>query len=453
MGDGEASERAEALTCAEYGYRMEKQMRGSELILYAGFGTDELFHDMAWLMEEYQNEFYNLADRKALGCECVSKLFDLAASHGFYGNIWHCYLANLIVNSENAYSMACEIRGAVKGTLNDAALHDCEILQEFIQYDFTDMIGKLGLTGLGLLLDFTPTDEAGKVYNTRIRDRICEIAAGLGKAGDAVAIKELITRFYGEYGVGRFGLHKAFRVEHTDAGVEIVPILNIQHVYLEDLVGYEIPKQKLIENTEAFVNGKKANNVLLFGDAGTGKSSSIKGILNRYYDQGLRIIEVYKHQFQDLNSVIAQIKNRNYKFIIYMDDLSFEEFEIEYKYLKAVIEGGLEKKPRNVLIYATSNRRHLIKESFLDRDGDDNDLHRNDTVQEKLSLVARFGVTIYFSAPEKKEFQTIVKTLAERNHIRMPEEELLQQANAWELAHGGLSGRTAQQFIDYLLGK
>ncbi len=122
-------------------------------------------------------------------------------------------------------------------------------------------------------------------------------------------------------------------------------------------------RKKLVDNTKAFVEGKKANNCLMFGDAGTGKSSSIKAILNQYYDQGLRMIEVYKHQFQDLNDVIAQIKNRNYKFIIYMDDLSFEEFEIEYKYLKAVIEGGLEKKPKNVLIYATSNRRHLIRET------------------------------------------------------------------------------------------
>lgn len=428
-------------------------MREAELILYGSCCEDELFHNMAWLMAEYQNEFYNQEDKRALGYECIGKLFEIAASHGFYGNIWHCYLADLIVNSENAYSTACEIRGEIQGTLNDAALHDCEILQEFIQYDFADMIRELNLTGMQLLLNYTPMEESGKVYNTRIRDRICEIAKALGSAQSADEIKHLMTQFYGEYGVGRFGLHKAFRIEHTDEGAKIVPILNIQHVYLEDLVGYEIPKQKLIDNTEAFVNGKKANNVLLFGDAGTGKSSSIKGILNRYYDKGLRIIEVYKHQFQDLNSVISQIKNRNYKFIIYMDDLSFEEFEIEYKYLKAVIEGGLEKKPKNVLIYATSNRRHLIKESFKDRDGDDNDLHRNDTVQEKLSLVARFGVTIYFSSPEKKEFQTIVKTLAERNHIDMPEDELLLQANAWELSHGGLSGRTAQQFIDYLLGK
>ena len=172
-----------------------------------------------------------------------------------------------------------------------------------------------------------------------------------------------------------------------------------------------------------------------------------------YSRQGLRIIEVYKHQFKDLNDIIAQIKNRNYKFIIYMDDLSFEEFEIEYKYLKAVIEGGLEKKPNNVLIYATSNRRHLIRETFKDKQDRDEDMHTNDTVQEKLSLVARFGVTIYYGAPTKKEFQQIVKELAKANQIQMPEEELLLEANKWELAHGGLSGRTAQQFIDFLLGQ
>ena len=165
------------------------------------------------------------------------------------------------------------------------------------------------------------------------------------------------------------------------------------------------------------------------------------------------MIEVYKHQFQDLNAVIAQIKNRNYKFIIYMDDLSFEEFEIEYKYLKAVIEGGLEKKPDNVLIYATSNRRHLVRETFSDRAENEDDLHNNDTIQEKLSLVARFGVSIYFGAPTPKEFKEIVKVLAKKQHVMLDEDTLLAEANKWELSHGGLSGRTAQQFINYLLGQ
>ncbi len=223
------------------------------------------------------------------------------------------------------------------------------------------------------------------------------------------------------------------------------------HVYLEDLVGYESAKKKLVDNTEAFIEGRPCNNCLLFGDAGTGKSSSIKGILNRYYERGLRMIELYKHQMKYLSDIIAQIKDRNYRFIILMDDLSFEEFETDYKYLKAVIEGGLEKKPGNILIYATSNRRHIVREKFSDKNERDDDLHTNDTVQEKLSLSYRFGETIFFARPDKKQFDNIVKTLADRYNVSMDEEELLLEANKWELSHGGLSGRTAQQFIDHLL--
>jgi len=184
------------------------------------------------------------------------------------------------------------------------------------------------------------------------------------------------------------------------------PITHTSDVTLDELIGYELQKKQLVENTEAFVEGRRANNCLLFGDSGTGKSTCIKAILNQYYEKGLRLIEVYKHQFQDLSAIIETIKNRNYKFIIYMDDLSFEEFEIEYKYLKAVIEGGMEVRPDNVLIYATSNRRHLIRETWSDRSDMSNDeLHRSDTMQEKLSLVARFGVSINFSKPSQKRFR------------------------------------------------
>lgn len=307
---------------------------------------------------------------------------------------------------------------------------------------------------LKIIMDYKSGNSGGKVFNRRVRDRICDLSRALAATQNVDHFKRTLTQFYKEFGVGKLGLHKAFRVEHPEnSDVEIIPITNIAHVHLDDLVGYEDAKKKLVDNTKAFVEGKKANNCLMFGDAGTGKSSSIKAILNQYYNQGLRMIEVYKHQFQDLNDVIAQIKNRNYKFIIYMDDLSFEEFEIEYKYLKAVIEGGLEKKPKNVLIYATSNRRHLIRETFRDKQDRDEDMHTNDTVQEKLSLVARFGVTIYFGSPDKKAFQEIVRVLAKKNGINMPEEQLLLEANAWELSHGGLSGRTAQQFIDYLAGR
>ena len=428
-------------------------MRTKELMLYKHMEHEELLRDMTFLMENCDSEYYNKEDMTGLLFECVNELLELAAGYGFEGNLWHNYLTFLLVNDENAYSTECEIVGEIEGSINTITLHDFEIFRELFAYDFTILEKALGVNCLSVLMHYENVKGHGKVFNKRIRDRICELSEKLGTCENAEEFKCTMTQFYKEFGVGKFGLHKAFRIEHTEAGADIVPITKIAHVHLDDLVGYEIAKKKLIENTEAFVKGKKANNCLLFGDAGTGKSTSIKAILNQYYDQGLRMIEVYKHQFQDLNDVIAQIKNRNYKFIIYMDDLSFEEFEIEYKYLKAVIEGGLEKKPDNILIYATSNRRHLVRETFRDKSDRDEELHTNDTVQEKLSLVARFGVTIYFGGPSKKEFQQIVKTLAEKNRINMPEEELLLEANKWELSHGGLSGRTAQQFIDYLLGK
>ena len=424
-----------------------------ELIVYKDFEDGRLLHDMAWLMEHYREDAYKEEDKKALLYDCMHRLLEMAGHHGFYGNLWHCYLTNLLVNNENSYSMACEIRGEVEGTINQAVLHDILIFKKFYDYDFADMMQVMDMDCFSLILSYDSCKQGSKVYNTRICKRICDLAVKFTQDHSPEEMKATLTEFYKEYGVGKFGLHKAFRITHDEQGVHIVPILNIAHVRLEDLVGYEIPKKKLTDNTEAFVEGRKANNCLLFGDAGTGKSSSIKAIANKYYEKGLRIIEIYKHQFQDLNDVIAQIKNRNYKFIIYMDDLSFEEFEIEYKYLKAVIEGGLEKKPENVLIYATSNRRHLIKETFADKEGRRDQLHSSDTVQEKLSLVSRFGVTIFFCAPDKKQFQEIVRALAERHQLAMPEEELLLEANKWELAHGGLSGRTAQQFIDYLLGK
>lgn len=428
-------------------------MRINERMLYKHMEYEKALEGMAFLMEEYGSDYYNKEDLKGLLFECVNMILELSESHGFSGNLWYNYLTFLLANDENAYSTACEIAGEVDGSINKAALHDFAIFKELFDYDFKELEERLGVDCIFILTDYENINDRGKVYNKRVRDRICQLGQALGEAEDAEEFKAAVTAFYKEFGVGKLGLHKAFRVEHTEEGTQIVPITKTAHVHLDDLVGYEIAKQKLIDNTEAFVSGRRANNCLLFGDAGTGKSTSVKAILNQYYDRGLRMIEMYKHQFRDLNDVIAQVKNRNYKFIIYMDDLSFEEFEIEYKYLKAVIEGGLEKKPDNILIYATSNRRHLIRETFRDKSDRDEELHTNDTVQEKLSLFARFGVSIYFGAPDKKEFQRIVMRLAQREGIEMEEEELLLQANKWELSHGGLSGRTARQFIDYLLGK
>ena len=428
-------------------------MREQELIVYRDFTDGQILSDMIYLIENYEKEDACKDKMQALFYKCFHELLELAGTYGFYGNLWHCYLSNLLVNNENSYSMACEVVGEVEGTINECVLHDIEIFKELFDYDFTDMLNALNIKDFSLALNYLSSNRESKVYNTRVCARIVELAHRFKEDSTPLEMKKTLTEFYRDYGVGKFGLHKAFRINHTENGPEIIPITNIAHVKLEDLVGYDSAKKKLTDNTEAFVKGKPANNCLLFGDAGTGKSSSIKAIANKYYEDGLRIIEIYKHQFVDLNEVIAQIKNRNYKFILYMDDLSFEDFEIEYKYLKAVIEGGLEKKPKNVLIYATSNRRHLINEKFSERGNADDEVHFRDTMQEKLSLYARFGVTIYFESPSAKEFNNIVSELALRNNIDMPREELLLKANQWELTHGGLSGRTAQQFIQYLLGQ
>ena len=430
--------------------------RIQECILFRGFSDGEILNNMAELINLYESDEEALKAKEDQFFKSINGLVELAGMYGFSGNIWHTYLTFLLVNHENAFSMASEIRGAIKGSINDLAKNDFQIFKELYDFDITVFDRVFGTVCCKVICDYQTPDENSKLFNTRIRDRICQMSKTLAVAKDTEEFMADMVRFYKDFGVGKLGLHKAFRIDHDENGrAVIVPVTRIAHVRLDDLVGYEIPKQKLIENTEAFVRGRKANNCLLFGDAGTGKSSSIKGILNQYYDEGLRIIEVYKHQFVDLNQVIAQIKDRNYKFIIYMDDLSFEEFEIEYKYLKAVIEGGLERKPENILIYATSNRRHLVRERAGDKleVGADDDIHSSDTVQEKLSLVYRFGVRIYFGAPDRKEFHTIVKTLAKRNGITMPEDQLLLEAGKWEISHGGLTGRTAQQFIDHLLGK
>ena len=426
----------------------------SQLLVYRNLPQDNLLETLADICLELDSGDYLREELVADVYQQVHRLLDIGTVYGFDKNLWHNYLTYLLVSCENPFAITCEKVGACEGSVNVLAKHDFEIFRKLFAYDFSEIEKALGISCFSIIENYQAVVKSERRYNKNISEKVQALSARLAQAHDAEEFFVLVTDFYRQYGVGSLGLNKAFRIVHENQrDAELVPISNTEQVSFADLVGYEEQKQRLIANTEAFVAGRPANNVLLFGDSGTGKSSSIKALINKYYDSGLRMIEIYKHQFHDLAPIIAQIKNRNYRFIIYMDDLSFEEFEIEYKYLKAVIEGGLEKKPDNVLIYATSNRRHLIRETFSDKEEVREDMHTSDTVQEKLSLYARFGVSIYFGAPGKKEFQHIVVSLAEKNGITMDEETLLAEANKWELAHGGLSGRTAQQFINYLLGK
>jgi hypothetical protein len=434
----------------------------SKLVIYRNIEQDSILYNLAHIIEDMEKyQLGQCPNNPILKEELISKIYvqinrllELATEYGFDKNLWQNYLAYILATNENPFSITCEKVGARVGTVNEFAKNDFKIFKALFHYDFSKMEEELGLNCFHIILNYQAIVKHDKRYNKNVSDKVRLLSSQIENAGDAEEIFAIVTEFYNQYGVGKFGLNKAFRVNHEGNKVLIQPITNTEEIRLDDLVGYEIQKEKLISNTEAFIEGRKANNVLLFGDSGTGKSTSVKAILNEYYNRGLRMIEIYKHQFQDLSNVIAQIKNRNYKFIIYMDDLSFEEFEIEYKYLKAVIEGGLETKPDNVLIYATSNRRHLIRETWSDRsDISKDELHRSDTMQEKLSLVARFGITINYSAPNQKEFYNIVKELAKQvDSLQLTEDEICAQANIWEMSHGGRSGRTARQFINYLEG-
>ena len=427
----------------------------AKLIMYGDIDETSILYQLGEIFRDCESGKESKAVLTRRVYTQIKRLLTLATDFGFDENLWHNYLAYFLITNENPFSITCEKTGASDGSVNHFARNDFAAVKALFDYDFSRIESELGIDCFSRISDYKAIAKKELMYNKNVSEKVQALSRRLEEARDADGFFDAVTGFYKDYGVGMFGLNKAFRITNNAAGELIfLPINNMDRVMLDDLVGYEIQKKKLVDNTRAFVEGKKANNVLLFGDSGTGKSTSIKAIVNEFYKDGLRMIEIYKHQFQDLSNVIAAVKNRNYRFIIYMDDLSFEEFEVEYKFLKAVIEGGVETKPDNVLIYATSNRRHLIKETWSDRNDmeHDNGMHRSDTMQEKLSLVNRFGVTINYSRPSQKEYFEIVIQLARRAGIDLSDEELKAEANKWELAHGGISGRTAQQFVYYLEG-
>ena len=349
---------------------------------------------------------------------------DAYANNYASGNIWQNYLTHFILSNENFFSLACERRDPPQGSLRDIALHDFEAFKRLFALENEHLH----------YIDNFIGDE-------RQNSPVCEISKAIAESHSSQRIYDIVTNWYKRHGVGYFSTRKAFRYD----GGNFIALSNgdVGSVMLDDLVGYEAQKSELRANTEAFISG------------GTGKSTSVKAILNEYFSEGLRVIEIYKHQFRDILKISERLRHRNYKFILFIDDLSFEENESEYKYLKAVIEGGIETRPDNILIYATSNRRHIVREIWKDRDDMEHngDIHRSDTVEEKLSLASRFGIAINFSSPQRKTYHDIVRTLAEKSGLSVDEGELIAGADRWEIRHGGMTGRAARQYVDYLLGR
>ncbi len=367
-----------------------------------------------------------------------------AVRRGWQGNLWHCNLAYSLIADPNVFSLACERRRPVKDSLWEVALRDMDAYRSLFNIQLEDPV----------MADFRHDSPMAETPAAR---HVTELARAMSGAGSPEEMLALLTAHYERHGAGILGMGQIFRVVERDGSIQFVPVENRRAVKLSDLVGYEAQKDLLLENTLSFLAGRHANNVLLYGDAGTGKSTSIQAIANEYAERGLRLIELYKNQFRLIPDILTRIKGRNYRFILFLDDLSFEENEVEYKHLKAVMEGGAEPAPENVLIYATSNRRHLIRETWNDRVDMEHsgDIHRSDTMEEKLSLAGRFGLQIYFPNPSFEEYHTIVRKLAERYPAlsAYSEAQLRSLAAAWQVRRGSRSGRTAQQFIYDLMSR
>ena len=384
----------------------------------------------------------------------AGRLAAFATEFGLSGNVWQQWLTYILMMHDNAFTMACERREVLPdSTLMQLAERDLGIFMELFRADEEDFDEDEKV--LTLMLDYKAPYDGECISDAG--QKIEELSVKLASAEDAAGFTRILTEYYSKYGSGIYGLYKAFRVDPSAAAageLKLVPVTDSADVTFDDLVGYESQKKTLKDNTEAFVSGSYANNVLLYGDSGTGKSTSIHALMHEYAERGLRLIEVTKPDRGRLPQILSEIKKRNYRFILFLDDLSFEEDESDYKELKAMLEGALETRSDKVLIYATSNRRHLIRETWGDRSDMEynEDIHRSDTMEEKLSLASRFGVTIYYPKPGPRVYLEIVRSLAARKGIELKGQELEDAARKWELRHGGMSGRTASQLITWLGG-
>jgi uncharacterized protein len=352
---------------------------------------------------------------------------------------WQSHLVGRILDDENPFSLGAET-GRSRTMVLDQARLDLRTLRALFDLDAETLLGMIeeAVPGLaGVWVPWTnPTADVDSPRHT--------IARKLSAAEDWEACVQLLAGHYSVQGAGPFGRHRVFQWKERRLRAVVRP----DPVRLEGLISYEREREPLILNTERFLAGLPAHHAILYGPPGTGKSSTVKAILNEYAASGLRLVEVKKENLADLASVLEYLRGRGPRFVVFVDDLSFEEHEVEYKALKALLEGSVEDPPENVKIYATSNRRNLIRESFSDRE--DDDVHAHDTMQEKLSLAARFGLRLTFPSPNQARYLEIVEGIARARGLKIPQETLKERALLWDRWHAGRSGRTAKQFVDEL---
>lgn len=365
-------------------------------------------------------------------------LIENAEKNGFKGNLIKNYIFNLFLKDDNIFTIYCENNMDIKNSsLYNIALNDICIMKDLSNFNLNGL--DIKNKALDEILNYTPIN---KTISQPYTDML-----------NITVPNDILLSFisyYKNYGCGNISEYKMFKF---DSNFKLLGIKNYDLITFNDIIGYKTQKETLIKNTMAFLNGYQANNVLLVGARGTGKSSSVKALANEYFEKGLRLVEITKEQIMSLPKILNTLKNRGKKFIIYIDDLSFDENEIQYKHMKSLLEGSSESKPYNVLFYATSNRRHLIQEKWNDRSSGslEAEIHTTDTLNEKLSLADRFGITITYPKPNPKEYIEIVQAIALKENLNISKDTLEKEALKWELNQKGLSGRTAKQFINNII--
>ena len=377
------------------------------------------------------------AEDSASQAEAAAHLVRAAETKGLSGNLLPQYLLHIFTHNANLVSETMERTGLPPGnSLRQAFYHDIEVLYPLLTLPTSNVLGA------ELLDHYEPTQN---IYNKTEDFLIPWIEAAQSSRDYA----EALLTFYARYGYGDLASYVVFHWD--DAAGRIRGVEHFERVQMKNLIGYQRQKEQLIQNTRAFVQGKPANHVLLVGARGTGKSSAVKALVTEYEDNGLRLVQVMKEQLRKLPEIMNTLRNyAGRKFILFLDDISFEDSDAEFKAVKSAIEGGVSSCPPNVRLYATSNRRHLVRETWRDREQDE--LYRDDSINETISLSDRFGLVVHYHTPDQDEYLAIIDHMLMQKGIHLSPEELRIAGLRWEMTHSGRSGRTAQQFVAHYLG-
>ena len=405
---------------------MSQNVNLSTLLVLNGLESDPILSFLEWDTADTESQ-----------AQAASHLIRSAETLGLSGNLLPQYLLHVFTHSANLVSETMERTGLPPGnSLRQAFYQDIEQLYPLLTLPTSNFLG------VQLLDNYEPTQN---IYD-KTEDFLLPWIEAAKTPRDYA---EALLTFYARYGYGDLAAYVVFRWD--DEKNKIRGVEYFERTYMRNLIGYQRQKDQLIQNTRAFVQGKPANHVLLVGARGTGKSSAVKALVNEYEESGLRLVQVTKEQLRKLPEIMNTLRHyAGRKFILFLDDISFEDSDAEFKTVKSAIEGGVSSCPPNVRLYATSNRRHLVRETWREREQDE--LYRDDTINETVSLSDRFGLVIHYHTPDQEEYLAIINYMLSQKGIHLSPEELRIAGLRWEMTHSGRSGRTAQQFVAHYLG-